>query len=305
MVHIQHPAPLCVFAYNRPEKLWTSLRTIERNVGATDTYIRIYIDGPKTDKDVPLVKKTIDIANEAAKGGFKKVDIIASVENKGLANSVISGVSEVVSDYKKVIVLEDDLIASNNFLLYMNESLNFYQQYEKVGSISGFGFKVTPSQHYDNFFHKRPNSWGWATWLNNWDKAIWDLETENLIDSSFKKEFNKGGEDLFRMLGNYQEGVIDSWAIRWAYTHYKLGWVASCPYYSKIVNDGYSEAGTHCRGDNPIPTRIDNGENFDFVLRNDLNCDLAAAKEMDWYNSNMYKLLYKSKLLKLKTIFSK
>jgi len=47
--------------------------------------------------------------------GFKSVTITESVFNKGLASSVIYGVSEILKNYDRAIILEDDLITSSNF----------------------------------------------------------------------------------------------------------------------------------------------------------------------------------------------
>jgi hypothetical protein len=43
--------------------------------------------------------------------------------NKGLSKSVKDGITEVISRYGKVIVLEDDLLTAPDILQYMNESL--------------------------------------------------------------------------------------------------------------------------------------------------------------------------------------
>lgn len=63
--------------------------------------------------------------------GFKSINIIESSINKGLARSIVEGVSQVVSQYGKVIVLEDDLITSPNFLHFMNQALDFYNDIKK------------------------------------------------------------------------------------------------------------------------------------------------------------------------------
>jgi|GEM_PF-4815558 len=49
----------------------------------------------------------------------------------GLASSIINGVSAVIANHKKVIVLEDDLVVSINFLDFMNQALQVYEQEKK------------------------------------------------------------------------------------------------------------------------------------------------------------------------------
>lgn len=47
--------------------------------------------------------------------GFKSIHYTFSENNKGLADSIIGGVSQVINQYGKVIILEDDIVLSNNF----------------------------------------------------------------------------------------------------------------------------------------------------------------------------------------------
>lgn len=287
-------APVCVFAYKRADLFLLCLEALGKCRGAKDTDLRIYIDGPKNHLEAELVNKTIDVARQIGKSTFKSVAVFISESNKGLASSVIAGVTETINMYGSIIVLEDDLIPVANYLEYMNASLNHYQSMKNVGSISGFGFLVESDDEYCNYFHLRPNTWGWATWQDRWNMAIWDLSCHpEFEDADFKKKFNKGGQDLYRMLMNYQKGRIDSWGIRWAYTHYKHGWLASSPISSKISNLGYGEGGTNCSGAVPPPICLDDGETSSFIFRNEIAEKREISRQVDWYNSNIYKILCK------------
>lgn len=287
-------APVCVFAYKRADLFSLCLDALSKCRGAKDTDLRVYIDGPKDHLEVELVNKSIDVAREIDKSTFKSVAVFISESNKGLASSVIAGVTETINMHGAVIVLEDDLIPVVNYLEYMNASLINYQKMKNIGSISGFGFLVASADGYSNYFHPRPNTWGWATWLDRWNMAIWDLSCQpELEDAEFRKKFNNGGQDLYRMLMNYQKGKIDSWGIRWAYSHYKHGWLASSPVTSKISNLGYGEGGTNCSGAAPPPICIDDGETSSFIFRNEIAEKREISRQVDWYNSNIYKIFGK------------
>lgn len=111
-------APITLFVYNRPDHTNKTIEALKKNKFAKESELFIFSDGPKKQEDASKVKevrkylKTID--------GFNDVFIKESEKNKGLANSIISGVTEVINKYRKVIVLEDDLITSPVFLEYMN-----------------------------------------------------------------------------------------------------------------------------------------------------------------------------------------
>lgn len=74
--------------------------------------------------------------------GFKEVHYKFALQNKGLGNSVIKGVTEVINRYGKAIVLEDDLILAPNFLFFMNQGLDKYKEETSVFSICGYSNKV-------------------------------------------------------------------------------------------------------------------------------------------------------------------
>jgi len=300
IVSLTEYAPVCLFFYNRPQFVDSSFQSLASCIGARETDVFAFIDGPKTSEDIEIIDSTSEIVSQYTQGLFRNVTICRSERNKGLAKSIIEGVSKIVREYGCVIVLEDDLVVSKNFLCYMNSALKYYRDEKRVGSISGFGFKVDQPLEEDNFFHYRPNSWGWSTWNDRWEQAIWDISGREILNnSSFKKEFNRGGEDLYRMLKAYLNGKIDSWAIRWAYTHYRLGWLACCPFISKVKNYGYGEGATNCKGKNPFKTSFDGGGAEIFNLQSSISADPKLVGNMNWYNSNFYRLLCKLKLQEL------
>ena len=288
--------PVCIFAYKRPDALYNSLQALEKCKDASKTDLAIYIDGPKNDSEKDTVKKVLIVAEKFKNANFNSIKISTSPANKGLAKSVIAGVTEVLTTYNSVIVLEDDLIPTTDFLEYMNLSLDRYEGNKQVGSISGFGFRVSSNRCYSNYFHKRPTTWGWATWKDRWEMAVWDLSEENeILQPTFKSKFNKGGQDLHRMLINYLQGNIDSWGIRWAYSHYKNKWLASSPVYSKIINNGYGDDGTNCNGAIPPPINDGHNQHQSICFVKDIVESKELSKQVNWYNSNLYKLIYKIK----------
>jgi hypothetical protein len=172
--------------------------------------------------------------------GFKSVILRKSNYNKGLAQSVIEGVSEVLSTHKNIIVLEDDLITSRNFLNYMNQSLNYYEKYQSILSVTGFTLPIIFDKKYnsDIYFSYRHSSWGWAIWKDRWLQIDWELAySENFInDRKIQKKFNIGGNDLSRMLKIQILGKIDSWAIRFCYYQFRSNKLTVAPIKSKIKN---------------------------------------------------------------------
>lgn len=242
------PAPIVLFTYNRPWHLRQTVEALRKNELAAQSDLIIYSDGPKNRRVQTCVEDVRRYIRQIK--GFKSLNIIERTENLGLANSIITGTTEVINEYEKVIVLEDDLVSSPDFLMFMNQALDFYQKEDRIFSVSGYGFPLsnTSGYTYDGYLSYRSMSWSWGTWKHKWQMADWDVTD---FDSFIKNKdaqvlFNRGGEDLTHMLWLQIKGKIDSWSIRWDYTHYKHSAFCFCPVKSKIYNIGFDGSGTHC-----------------------------------------------------------
>ena len=108
---------------------------------------------------------------------FKTVTIVESDANKGLAKSIIEGVSQIIEKTGKVIVLEDDCVSSKDFLNYMNSALDYYEENDKVWSIGGYSVNLDfPNDYeYDTYVMGRTCSYAWGTWKNRWNLVDWNV----------------------------------------------------------------------------------------------------------------------------------
>jgi len=127
---MQNLAPIALFVYNRPEHTRRTLSYLQKNLLADESRLFVFSDGAKTPADEPKIEQVRQLVKEIS--GFKSVKIINSKENLGLANSIIKGVTQLVNEYGKVIVFEDDLLSSPYTLQYFNEALTRYASEEKV-----------------------------------------------------------------------------------------------------------------------------------------------------------------------------
>ena len=131
------PAPIILFVYNRIEELKETINALQNNYFAGDSDLYVFSDGPKLCKpnDKERVEKVRYLLHSLS--GFKSITLKEQSENIGLANSIISGITEVSCKYDRFIVLEDDLLTSPYFLKYMNESLEKFKDESKVWCING------------------------------------------------------------------------------------------------------------------------------------------------------------------------
>jgi len=247
----QSYAPIVVFAYNRVDKLENCLASLEKCIEASSSDLYLFCDGPKSDKDADAVAAVHKFAAEYAdRKGFRSINVSLQEKNRGLAASIISGVTDVVNKYGKVIVVEDDLVVFPTFLKYLNEGLAYYRNDPVCGSVSAFTYPIKELDKYDGDVYStyKAECWGWATWADRWDNASWaDTDfTGYLSDMSQRRRFESLEAGLDRLMYLQYKGRIDSWAVRWVYHLFKTGRLTVYPAASHVANEGFDGSGTHC-----------------------------------------------------------
>jgi len=241
-------APVVLFAYRRPDHLHRALDSLAANPGADRTALNIYCDGAKSEIDREAVEQVREIARGMqGSSEFASVRVIERDHNIGLAASVISGVTQTLEDHESVIVMEDDLVVSPDFLEYMNQALELYANNEEVISIHGFMYSVPPVLP-QSVFLRGADCWGWATWRRGWE--IFEPDSQKLLKeldkSPDRAEFDFNGAFPYRqMLKDQAAGKIDSWAIRWYASAFLANKLTLYPGQSLVENIGQEGSGTH------------------------------------------------------------
>ncbi|HWV57568.1 MAG TPA: glycosyltransferase [Longimicrobiales bacterium] len=244
---MSRPAPVALFAYNRPEHLSRTITALAANDLASDTEVYVYCDGPRGSADEADVCRVREVARAAR--GFASVRVVERPGNFGLARSVISGVSETVEEHGRTIVLEDDLVTSPYFLRFMNAALEHYEHEKRVVSISGYTFPVAGPLP-ETFFMPGAFCWGWATWRRGW--ALFEHDARRVLDEIVRRdliyEFDfRGTDPLTKLLHRTAIGDAraDSWATRWIGAAFLRGKLTLYPGKSLIANTGFDGSGRH------------------------------------------------------------
>lgn len=239
-------APIVLFVYSRPEHTRMTVEALLKNALASKSDLIIYSDAPKTFEAVVAVR---DVRNYIRTiNGFKTVTLVERDRNWGLANSVIDGVTSVVNERGRIIVLEDDLVVTPHFLDFMNRALDLYENEPKAIQVSGYMFPVKLKIREDALFLPLTTSWGWATWKRAWQ--IFDRDSKGYAqiksDLALQKRFNlDGAYDYLSMLEAQLAGRVDSWAVRWQLSAFLSDSLTIYPKHSLILNTGFDGSGTH------------------------------------------------------------
>jgi hypothetical protein len=244
-------APIVLFVYNRPNHTRKTLESLEENLLSKESDLYIYSDGPKKDaskEEVEKIKKTRDIIRQ--RKWCEKVTIIEKKENMGLANSITTGVTEIVNKYGKIIVLEDDLILSTHFLEYMNNALDRYKIDDRVMQISGHMFPAEIHIEEDALFLPFTSSWGWATWKRSWKLFDWDSKGLDILRENplMRKRFNLDNSyPFYDMLLKQKSGRVDSWAIKFYLIVFLNNGLVLYPKKTLVWNGGFDKDAVHTK----------------------------------------------------------
>lgn len=281
-------APIVVFGFNRPDALKNTISSLLRNKEAKDSDLFVYVDGPRIGKEGEREK--VEEVKEYVKSisGFKSLRYTFAEKNKGLADSIIGGVSEVINQYGKVIVLEDDLVLMPNFLNFMNQGLEFYENNQSVMSVCGYTCKVNAPKDYlhDAYFFTRSSSWGWGTWKDRWEKVDWKLDDWDSVVANRNAFVSSQGSDVFKMLSDCKHGKNHSWAIRFCYAQFVLKRLSVFPVKSLVDNEGFGGDGTNCKRYSRFKFELnEEKEHLTFRFPTDVKLHHFFFKQVMWYHS--------------------
>ena len=258
-------APIVLFVYNRPAHTRRTVEALLKNEEAKESDLIVYSDAPKKPETADAVREVRDYIRTIS--GFRSIRIVERDRNWGLANSIIDGVTTVVNEYGRIIVLEDDLVVTPHFLEYMNRALECYKNDEKVMHVSGYMFPVDSSGLLETFFLRTASCWGWATWDRAW--RYFEKDTQSLLNE-FKEQtiyrFNLDGTyDFWSQVEKNAKGKIDTWGVFWYASIFRKGGLCLHPKFSMVNNIGHDDSGVHCAGTDRFTVELVNSHITYFV----------------------------------------
>jgi hypothetical protein len=238
-------SPIALFVYKRPDHTRRTLEALMKCPEFSESPLYIFCDGAKRSEDQALVEQTREVVRSLV---GDQTALIESSHNQGLAPSIITGVTQLLKTYDRIIVLEDDLIVSPKFLEYMNRALELYKDNRQVMQVSGYIFPVREFTKLSTaLFFPYINSWGWATWRDAWQIFDPNVSGYELLETNpyERKRFNLDGYyNFYDVLKLYLSSQVDSWAIRWYWSVFKNNGLTVFPPVTYVVNTG-RDSGTH------------------------------------------------------------
>jgi hypothetical protein len=243
-------SPIALFLYNRIKQTKYTVEALLSCPEAKDSDLFVFCDGPKKEAsliELNAIKEVVAFAKKIK--GFKSIRIFEHQSNLGLSNSIVFGINKVFELYDTIIVVEDDIMVSNEFLYFINTAINKYTNNNLVAGISGYSFPIKKSEPY---FVRTGSCWGWATFKNVWIEFM-NQRNElhvNSIKTEEKKMFNVYNSFYENMFIQNKNAQIQSWAIDF-YLYYFL----NHKYFlmsgkNLVANIGFDGTGVHKKNGN-------------------------------------------------------
>ena len=236
----------------------------------------IFCDAPNpqaTEDEISEIHAT-HVYLRLLKDGFAKIHLEISQEHRGAGKAIIRGISIILDEWGKCIVLENDMEVEPLFLEYMNKGLDAYETDKQIYGIAATSYNIRLPKWYkkDLYLLPRTESWGWATWMDRWRDVDWDVKDFEILKHNKKLQnaFNMGGNDLYDMLKNQMEGKTDTWDLQWAWHVFKKHGYFVYSRWCFQKNEGFDGSGRHCGSNDTIqnhfaPLYTANGFNIDFT----------------------------------------
>ena len=166
---------------------------------------------------------------------------------------IYSGLNEVFKTTDKAIIIEDDIVASQDFFTFCTTMLHHFENDERVMAINGWnGWLNYNNNLYDAFLNKYSVVWGWATWKRAWQKYEFEPVYElDLLANSIKNYFNNAFREQLTLYTYNQKlwKKINTWDMQWNLAIYMNNALVVTSSINLCSNIGFDSEGTHLTND--------------------------------------------------------
>lgn len=228
---------IIVVGYNRDISLKRLLDSIDKAEYFNDL-VDLIISIDKSDNE-----RVAQVANDFEWMHGNK-EVVEHAERMGLKAHILS-CGEYTKRYKAIAVLEDDLIVSPSFYLYMKSAVEFYANDNNIAGISLYSHQWNVEANapfypvkydYDVYFFQFAQSWGQVWTKYQWENfQKWYVKNEKIFQINSEKDFPQN-------IAHWGDNSWLKYHIKYCVEENKY---FVYPYVSYTTN--FTEAGTHVK----------------------------------------------------------
>lgn len=234
------PAPIVVPCYSRLSHLQRVVEALKANVLAGRSEVFFFLDAPRSG-DEEAVEEVFAYLSTVS--GFRRVEV-ARRQRNGCYENIFGAMTQLANEFGRVICVEDDIVTAPGFLGFVNEALDFYQDDDRMFSVSGYSAPLGWRSGTDVFAMARYCAWG----VGMTREGISRIRSvpAGVMASIDRKRLVKRGRDLDKMIRLQSEGRIHVMDVDAMYLQYQEGGLTIYPRKSLVQNIGHDGSGAHC-----------------------------------------------------------
>jgi hypothetical protein len=241
-----------LLGFNRPELLKKRINEIYESK-VENLYISI--DGGSKSHTIEM-----DLLKQYAQKKFSKLycfNLNHHKDNLGLVRHITEEISNVLTKHQYIIVIEDDIKISNNFISNMINGLNIHKRDNLVGIVSGFS--PIHFKHLQNKWRisRYPYIWGWAcskeVWQNyEYNLSEVDIEQKLMGSKSWNRLMPSQKIKWLGLFRNVQVNPLATWDSQLVFLSYCKDFINLAPIFSIVGNEGFNDSrAIHTKGKKP------------------------------------------------------
>jgi len=243
---VKTPVALIVFnRYDNARQIFERVKTVK------PAKLYVIADGPRSSHpgDIEKCKRVRSI--------YDQIDWDCEVfrnyseTNLGCSQRPFTGISWVLEQEERAIILEDDCLPDPTFFRFCDEMLERYKDDDRVMQVAGSNTNVTWKRgEYSYHFAKFSLIHGWATWRRAWAKM--DINISNWNDPVVKQVLKDRFEPWYyyaishiydRLVDNSQN--TSAWDYQWGFARRLNNGLSVVPCTNLITNIGFGPDSTH------------------------------------------------------------
>lgn len=299
MAYMNTKLPILILAYNRPDLVAQVMQVVQIYQPP-----RLYLacDGPRLHKqgDKERVDETRRIM-EVSVNWDCELHTLFREKNLGCAQGVHEAISWFFIHEEYGVILEDDVLVSQDFFKLCEDLLPRYKNDTKIMQISSRNTSgrvdMSNSYVYTQVFH----CWGWASWRRAWQRM--DMQMTGITKTTIPYLVRRIG--LFRgcMMYYYFKDMYahlersTSWATRWYHSMLCHDGLVICPGVNLGINIGLTQGEHYTQNDTDRPEASVKLNRLNWpIIYDDSKCINSKQQKYDtWYfiRIKWYGLLHK------------
>jgi len=252
--------PILLLIYNRPKHTQVVLDAIRQVKPKT---LFVAADGPKAGD--PLVAQLCEETRDVVTKGIDwacEVKYLFREDNLGCGNAVSSALDWFFQHVNAGIILEDDILPSNDFFKFCASMLTRYESDESIYSIGGFSCisgDETQTFHSSYIFSSYVQIWGWATWRRAWVKYRYQLDPTRRTELSrnLTNNYHFSFKERLNWIGIFDQQTklsFNTWDYQWTFAVWLNKGKTIIPVNSLTQNIGFGIDATHTKGGDFLET---------------------------------------------------